>query len=205
MRPADAPIEVLPPVSDARMHLSALPTAFASSMIRGVETVSEEKGSGVAPTHCRGTEENDRDMHVLRRDGLVKTAVSRDSIHLTPEEWEKWAQLKEVFSGVFNNKELPVGRPPARCSMHRIEIIPDSAPRFVPRYRRPQRLEEGIERQADELLKMGKVQPSTSGFGHNPVLVKKRDGGWSMYVDFKQLNKITVKQKYPMPRVDENP
>ncbi|CDJ28247.1 OSJNBb0049I21.6 protein, related [Eimeria mitis] len=87
--------------------------------------------------------------------------------------------------------------------MHRIELIPGSAPSFVPRYRRPPQLEEEIERQADELLKKGKVQPSTSAFGHNPVLAKKTDGRWRMCVDFKPINKITEKQKFPMPRVDE--
>ncbi|CDJ29970.1 uncharacterized protein EMH_0054140 [Eimeria mitis] len=87
--------------------------------------------------------------------------------------------------------------------MHRIELVPSSASSVVPRYRRPPHMEEEIERQADELLKKGKVQLSTSAFGHNPVLAKKKEGSWRVCVDFKPLNKITVKQKFPMPRVDE--
>ena len=203
MRSSDGAIEVIPPGSDERVHLSALPTAFASSMVRGVETVSEEKGSNEVSPPCRGTEENNGGTRALRHDGLAKTPVLGESIQLTPEERQKWAKLKEEFSDVLNNKELPAGRPPAGRSMHRIELIPGSAPSFVPRYRRPPHLEEEIERQADELLKKGNVQPSTSAFGHNPVLAKKKDGRWRMCVDFKPLNKITVKQKFPMPRVDE--
>ncbi|CDJ35655.1 uncharacterized protein EMH_0028280 [Eimeria mitis] len=87
--------------------------------------------------------------------------------------------------------------------MHSIELIPGSARSFVPRYRRPPHLVEAIERQAEELLKKGKVQPSTSASGHNPLLAKKNDGSWRMCVDFKPPNKITVKQKFPMHRVEE--
>ena len=54
-----------------------------------------------------------------------------------------------------------------------------------------------------ELLKKVKVQESTSAFGHNPVLARKKDGRWRMYINFKPLNKILVKQQFPMPRIDE--
>ncbi|CDJ36427.1 uncharacterized protein EMH_0085060 [Eimeria mitis] len=87
--------------------------------------------------------------------------------------------------------------------MHRMELIRGSAPSFIPRYRRPSDLEEGIERKADDLLKTGKVQPSTSAFGHDPVLPKKKEGRWRICIDFKPLDKITVKQKFPIPRVDD--
>ena len=55
----------------------------------------------------------------------------------------------------------------------------------------------------DELLKKGKVQESTSAFGHSPVLARKKDGRWRMCINFKPLNKITVKQQFPMPTIDE--
>ena len=50
----------------------------------------------------------------------------------------------------------------------------------------------------DELLKKGKVQESTSAFGHHPVLARKKDGRWRMCINFKPLNKITVKQQFRM-------
>ncbi|CDJ34745.1 Gypsy/Ty-3 retroelement polyprotein, related [Eimeria mitis] len=203
MRSSDVAMEAIPPGSDERVHLSALPTAFAFSMVQGVETVSEEKGSDKAPSLCGGTEENNGDTHALRRDALVKTAVLGESVQLTPAERHKWAKLKEELLDVLNNKELQAGMPPAGRSMHPIELIPGSAPRFIPRYRRTPHLDEEIGRQADELLKKGTVQPSTSAFGHNPVLAKEKDGRWCMCGDFKPLNTITVKQKFPIPRVEE--
>ncbi|CDJ36344.1 uncharacterized protein EMH_0079970 [Eimeria mitis] len=132
---------------------------------------------------------------------LMKKA--REQLKPNPEERQNWAKLKKEFSVVLNNKELPAGRAPAGRPMHRIELTSGSATSFVPRYRRPPHLEEEIERQADELLKIGKVQPSTSAFGHNPVLAKKKDCRRRMCVDFKPPNKITLKQKLPMHRVDE--
>ena len=87
--------------------------------------------------------------------------------------------------------------------MHRIELVEGAASSFVPRYRRPTQHEEEIERQVDELLKTGKVQESTSVFGHNPVLARKKVGRWRMCINFKPLNQITVKQQFPMPRIDE--
>ncbi|CDJ29277.1 uncharacterized protein EMH_0003480 [Eimeria mitis] len=202
MRSSDAAIEIIPPESEGRVHLSALPTAFAYSMVRGVETVSEERGSDEAPRQRSGTDDNNGDMHALRHHSLVKTAVLGEWIQLTPEERQKWTKLNEESSDVLNKKGLMAGRPPAGRSLHRIKL-PGSAPSFVPRDRRAQHLEEESERQADELLKRGKVQPSPSVFGHNPVLAKKKDGRWRMCIDFKPLNKITAKQNFPMPRVEE--
>ena len=87
--------------------------------------------------------------------------------------------------------------------MHRIELLEGAAPSFVPRYRRPPQHEEEIERQVDELLKKGKIQESTGAFGHNPVLARKKDRRWRMCINFKPLNKIAVKQQFPMPMIHE--
>ena len=58
--------------------------------------------------------------------------------------------------------------------MRRIERFLGAAPSVIPRYMRLPHLKEGIERQAEDLLKNGKVQVSTSPFGQNPVLARKR-------------------------------
>ena len=87
--------------------------------------------------------------------------------------------------------------------MHPIELVEGAAPSFVPRYRRPPQHEEEIERQVDELLKKGKVQESTRAFGHNPELTRNKEGSWRMYINFKPLNTITVKEQVLMPRIDE--
>ena len=75
---------------------------------------------------------------------------------------------QEEFKGVLNNNELPAARPLAGRPMQHIVLIECTAPRFVPRYRRPPQHKEEVERQVDELLKKGKVQEWTSAFGQDP-------------------------------------
>jgi hypothetical protein len=59
-----------------------------------------------------------------------------------------------------------------------------------------------IKKQIQELLDEGVIMPSTSPCGSPNVLVPKKDGTWQMCVDFRALNKITVKNHYPLPRID---
>jgi hypothetical protein len=60
-----------------------------------------------------------------------------------------------------------------------------------------------IKKQIQELLDKGVIMPSTSPCGYPIVLVPKKDGTWRMCVDFRTLNKITVKNRYPLPRIDD--
>ena len=62
---------------------------------------------------------------------------------------------------------------------------------------------EEIKKQVQELLNQGVIRPSTSPCGSPIVLVPKKDGTWRMCVDYRALNKITVKNRYPLPRIDD--
>jgi len=55
----------------------------------------------------------------------------------------------------------------------------------------------------EELLEKGYIQPSTSPWGALTLFVKKKDGTLSLYIDYRELNKITVKNRYPLPRIDD--
>ena len=59
-----------------------------------------------------------------------------------------------------------------------------------------------IKKQVQELLDKGVIRPSTSLCGSSVVLVPKKDDTWTMCVDLLELNKITVKNKYPLSRID---
>ena len=203
MGPQQGAIAVSAPGNTERVHLSVFPTKLTSSTVSGVESAPRwnEGWQTQASAEAEKPEKTEGSATCFSDTG--KSAILTESIQLGSEEQQKWAAIKEEFADVLNNNELPAGRPPAERPAHRIDLIPGAAPSYVPRYRKPPQHEEEIERQANELLRKGKVQESTSAFGHNPVLVRKKDGRWRMCVNFKPLNKITVKQKFPMPRVDE--
>jgi hypothetical protein len=70
-------------------------------------------------------------------------------------------------------------------------------------YRHPKKFKDEIEKAIKELLKMGHIRSSSSPFASFVVLVKKKDGTMRMYIDYKALNKKTIKKRYPIPGIDE--
>jgi len=60
-----------------------------------------------------------------------------------------------------------------------------------------------IKKQVQELLEKGFITPSTSPCGSPIVLVRKKDGSWRMCIDYQALNKITIKNHYPLTRIDD--
>jgi len=99
--------------------------------------------------------------------------------------------------------DLPKTVPPDRDVDHHIELVPGSLPPSRPMYRMsPTELDE-LKRQLDDLLSKGLIRPSKSSYGAPVLLTKKKDGGWRFCVDYRALNAITVKNKYPLPRIDE--
>ena len=98
---------------------------------------------------------------------------------------------------------LPPGLPPQRAIDHAIDVVPGSAPPYKASYRMsPLELQE-LKKQIEELLAQGHIRPSTSPYGSPVLFVKKKEGTLRMCVDYRALNKITIKNKYPLPRIDE--
>lgn len=111
-------------------------------------------------------------------------------------------KVMHEFRDVFPD-DLPAGLPPARDVDHRIELVPGSSPPNRPTYRMsPPELDE-LKKQLEQLTDSGFIQPSKSPFGAPILFVKKKDGSMRMCVDYRALNSITVKNSYPLPRIDE--
>ena len=70
-------------------------------------------------------------------------------------------------------------------------------------YQYPQLLKDEIERQCGDMLARGIITESTSPFSSLVLLVRKADGTWRFCVDYRELNKQTVRDKFPIPLVDE--
>ncbi|KAL0448766.1 UNVERIFIED_CONTAM: Transposon Ty3-I Gag-Pol polyprotein, partial [Sesamum latifolium] len=105
------------------------------------------------------------------------------------------------FSDVFP-EELP-GLPPHREVDFEIETIPGAAPISIAPYRMvPSELKE-LKKQLEELLDKEFIRPSISPWGAPVLFVKKKDGSMRLCIDYRQLNRITIKNKYPLPRIDD--
>ncbi|PKI68860.1 hypothetical protein CRG98_010715, partial [Punica granatum] len=111
------------------------------------------------------------------------------------------ALLKE-FVDVFPT-ELPEGLPPIRGIEHQIDLVPGSALRNRPTYRCNPIEAKELQRQVNELLEKGYVWESMSPCSVPALLVPKMDGSMRMCVDSRAINKITVKYRYPIPRLDD--
>ncbi|KAJ0445511.1 putative nucleotidyltransferase, Ribonuclease H [Helianthus annuus] len=99
-------------------------------------------------------------------------------------------------------EELP-GLPPDRQVEFSIDIIPGAAPIARAPYRlAPTEMKE-LRTQLDDLLAKGFVRPSSSPWGAPILFVKKKDGSMRLCIDYRELNKVTIKNRYPLPRIDD--
>jgi len=129
-------------------------------------------------------------------------------VHEVPEEnvtqAAPWSpELKQVlteFSHVFEEpKELPL----TRNHDHRIPLLPNQPPVNTRPYRYPHYQKNEIERLVKEFLQSRIIRPSRCPFSSPVLLIKKTDGSWRFCVDYRALNEITVKDKFPISVIDE--
>ncbi|CAA3011864.1 DNA RNA polymerases superfamily [Olea europaea subsp. europaea] len=105
------------------------------------------------------------------------------------------------FPDVFP-KDLP-GLPPDREIEFCIDLVPGTAPiSQVPYRMAPKELKE-LKVQLQDLVDKGFIRPSVSPWGAPVLFVKKKDGTMRLCIDYRQLNKMTIRNKYPLPRVDD--
>jgi hypothetical protein len=107
-------------------------------------------------------------------------------------------QYKDIFAST-----LPDELPPERNVDHKIELLPGSTPPSRPPYRLSFAEQKELHLQLQTLLDTGKIQPSKSPYGAPILFVKKKNGELRMCVDYRALNKITIKNNYPLPRMDD--
>ena len=99
-------------------------------------------------------------------------------------------------------KELP-GLPPVRELDLTIELKPGTQPISKTPYRMTAPKLQELQIQLKELIDIGHIRPSTSPWGTPVIFVKKKDGSLRLCIDYRDLNRATVKNQYPMPRIDD--
>ena len=116
------------------------------------------------------------------------------------------ARLEDVpvvrdFLDVFPD-DLP-GLPPEREIDFPIDLVPGTTPISLPPYRMASVELKELKAQLQELVDGGFIRPSISPWGAPVLFVKKKDGTWRLCIDYRQLNKVTIRNKYPLPRIDD--
>ena len=117
---------------------------------------------------------------------------------LDKERLEFLKSYQDCFS-----ESLPRTLPPERPEDHAIvEIRGTSPPNRAP-YRVSAAQQEEIMSQVNELLEKGLIQPSSPPYCSPVLLVQKKDGSWRMCIDYRALNKNTIKNRFPIPQIDD--
>ncbi|KAI0499806.1 hypothetical protein KFK09_018014 [Dendrobium nobile] len=109
--------------------------------------------------------------------------------------------LLEQFQDVLT--EAVSSLPPLRTLQHQIDLVPGSTLPNLPHHRLSPKEHQILQQLVDDLLKNNLIQPSLSPCAVPALLVPKKDGSWRMCMDSHAINKITVKFRFPIPRIEE--
>ena len=185
---------------DFLRQVKAVPIPFLCSV-----AILEEEAPCMVPTITESKAKAPMLSAMQLEKGLKKNevtylaALKEDPINsmgdLIPMEVQ---QVLNEFKDVMPSK-LPKKLPPRREEDHKIELESGAKPPAMGPYRMaPPELEE-LRRQLKELLDAGFIQPSKAPYGAPVLFQKKHDGSLRMCIDYRALNKVTIKNKYPIP------
>ena len=123
---------------------------------------------------------------------------------LTSDQDAAWTQaLHQILCDHVEIVKPPTSLPPERKWDHSIELLPDAKPPKQKCYRMSPAETADLEKQIKQMLNNGWIRPSTSPFGAPVLMVKKKNGEYRACIDYRQLNALTKKNVYPIPRIDE--
>ncbi|GKA67930.1 putative reverse transcriptase domain-containing protein [Tanacetum coccineum] len=131
---------------------------------------------------------------------LAQVTVKEDKDESKEKRLEDVPTVRD-FPEVFP-EDLP-GLPPVRQVEFQIDLNPDAAPVARALYRLARSEMEELPTQLQELSDKGFIRQSSSPWGAPVLFVKKKDGFFQMCIDYRELNKLTVKNRYPLPRIDD--
>ncbi|KAG8480509.1 hypothetical protein CXB51_024639 [Gossypium anomalum] len=125
-----------------------------------------------------------------------QTAITLQPVQLPPE----LQGLLDDFEDVF---QTPTGLPPPRLQDHRIPLTDETKVVKVRPYRYPAVQKTEIEKLVQEMLQTGIIRDSNSPFASPVMMVKKNDGSWRLCIDYRQLNQLTITDRFPILVIEE--
>lgn len=152
------------------------------------------KHGQIAQAHA---EEIAKDAQMGQACFAVSVQTPTDAVSVVPIEMQR---LLTQFAGIF---KTPTQKPPAPDIEDHITLKEGSDPVNVRPYRYAHFQKEEMKKQVNEMLQSGLIQPSSSPFSSPVLLVKKKDGSWRFCTDYRALNKATIKDRFPIPTVED--
>ena len=176
--------------------LTLLPT-MSLDVILGMDWLTQHKG--VISCEPRYIEITHHSGHVIR---CLSHQGSADSMLCTLETRTiDQVPVVSEYPDVFPD-DLP-GMPPDRDVEFVIELLPGTGPIAKRPYRMAVDELNELKKQLKELAEKGFIRPSASPWGSPVLFVRKKDDTLRMCVDYRNLNAVTIKNKYPLPRIDD--
>lgn len=142
---------------------------------------------------------SDKTLHKISCCYLLHVCFIQDIKEETPTS----PTIKHLLSSYGDIFEQPIGLPPIRICDHQIPFIPGAKPVNSRPYRYPYHHKTELEKLVRDLLQAGVIRASQSPFASPAILVCKSDGSWHLCVDDRTVNQLTIKDKFPIPIIEE--
>ena len=182
------------------MNLDSKPvTLYQGSIAATCEVVDE-----VVPVSEKTDEKHECDVQGDLEGEIPEHLVDlweRSSCKLTLLQKQELLKFLQKYAGVFATSSTDLGR--TGIVKHRIDTGDARPIRQRPR-RLPLKQREEEKQQIEDMLKRNVIEPSSSPWASPVVLVKKKDSTWRFCVDYRKVNEVTVKDSYPLPRIDDS-
>ncbi|GKA88685.1 transposon ty3-I gag-pol polyprotein, partial [Tanacetum coccineum] len=176
--------------------ITLLPLGFKqNSKPRKVENLLTISRVG---TEFMGELKDSKEVHLL----IVKEFPSVGRDEPTSKIPNVILQLLSSFQDTMP-KELPNKLPPMRDVQHAIDLVPVASLPNLPHYRINPKESAILQQIVEELLQKGLIRVSMSPCAVPALLTPKKDGSWRMCVDSRAINKITVRYRFPIPRLED--
>ena len=149
------------------------------------------------PSVCSGTQTGEKTKFPEH----LQDVLDRGSLHLTETEKELLKQKLAQYVDVISSKDKTLGR--TNVTRHRIDTGTEAPIRQKLR-RVPMHLQDEVDTAMQDMIDKDVIEPSSSPWQSNVVLVRKKDGSLRFCIDYRPLNKITVKDSYRLPSIAES-